>query len=94
MQIIVATHSMYPLMHKSKFNIIESQEGYVQRPAIAGQDEPYVRLHRPGDRRYRNRGPLGDEQAGENVEEIATEFGIPQDSVLWALAYQTSARAA
>lgn len=30
MQIIVATHSLYPLMNPKKFNIIESSEGYAQ----------------------------------------------------------------
>jgi predicted ATPase len=30
MQIIVATHSLYPLLHKNKFHIIESQNGYVK----------------------------------------------------------------
>jgi len=30
MQIIAATHSMYPLMHMNKFNIIETQTGYVE----------------------------------------------------------------
>ncbi len=30
MQIIAATHSMYPLMHKSKFNIIETRTGYLE----------------------------------------------------------------
>lgn len=30
MQIIVATHSMYPLLHKDKFHVIETQTGYVE----------------------------------------------------------------
>lgn len=30
MQIIAATHSLYPLLHKSKFHIIETQPGFVQ----------------------------------------------------------------
>ncbi len=28
MQVIVATHSVYPLLHRGKFNIIEAEEGY------------------------------------------------------------------
>jgi predicted ATPase len=28
MQVIVATHSLYPLMHPEKFNIIEAVPGY------------------------------------------------------------------
>ncbi len=28
MQVIVATHSVYPLLHPKKFNIIEAEEGY------------------------------------------------------------------
>jgi uncharacterized protein (DUF433 family) len=34
------------------------------------------------------------EQAGETVTEIAEEFDLTGDDVLWALAYETSARAA
>lgn len=29
-QIIVATHSMYPMLHPERFNIVEAVEGYVQ----------------------------------------------------------------
>jgi len=29
MQIIVATHSMYPLLHKDNFNLIEAEDGFV-----------------------------------------------------------------
>jgi energy-coupling factor transporter ATP-binding protein EcfA2 len=29
MQVIVATHSLYPLLHKDKFNLIESEPGFV-----------------------------------------------------------------
>ena len=29
MQIIVATHSLYPMLNKDKFNIIETETGFV-----------------------------------------------------------------
>jgi predicted ATPase len=29
MQVIVATHSLYPLLHKDKFNLIESEPGFI-----------------------------------------------------------------
>jgi len=29
MQVIVATHSLYPLLHKDKFNIIEAEAGFI-----------------------------------------------------------------
>ena len=48
------------------------------RPAIAGISTEVLWEH---------------ERAGESVEEIAAEFSVPTDSVLWALAYETSARA-
>jgi len=34
------------------------------------------------------------DQAGEDVDEIAEAFGLTVDDVRWALAYETSARAA
>ena len=34
------------------------------------------------------------EQAGEVADDIAEEFGLPAESVRWAVAYETSARAA
>lgn len=30
MQVIVATHSLYPILHPSKFNIIEAEDGYAK----------------------------------------------------------------
>lgn len=30
MQVVVATHSLYPLLHPKRFNIIEAADGYVQ----------------------------------------------------------------
>jgi uncharacterized protein (DUF433 family) len=34
------------------------------------------------------------EQAGEAVSDIAGDFDLDEEDVLWALAYETSARAA
>jgi uncharacterized protein (DUF433 family) len=49
------------------------------RPAVKGISTEAVREH---------------EQAGETVSDIAADFGLTDDDVLWALAYETSARAA
>jgi len=37
-QVIVASHSLYPLLHPAKFNLIETQKGYLEavRAAMAG----------------------------------------------------------
>ena len=32
-------------------------------------------------------------EAGETVDDIAADFGLSDDDVRWALAYETSARA-
>jgi uncharacterized protein (DUF433 family) len=49
------------------------------RPAVKGISTEAVREH---------------EQAGETVSDIAADFGLTDEDVLWALAYETSARAA
>ncbi len=55
---------------------------------------PDVRFGRPAIAGIATEVLWEHEQAGESVEEIAAEFSLQQDSVLWALAYETSARAA
>jgi uncharacterized protein (DUF433 family) len=54
---------------------------------------PNVRFGRPAVRGVGTEALWEHEQAGESVEEIAGEFDVPPDSVLWALAYETSAKA-
>jgi uncharacterized protein (DUF433 family) len=54
---------------------------------------PDVRFGRPAIAGIATEVLWEHEQAGESVEEIAAEFSMPQDRVLWALAYETSARA-
>ncbi len=48
------------------------------RPAVAGISTEVLWEH---------------DQAGESADEIAAEFELPGDTVRWALAYETSARA-
>lgn len=54
---------------------------------------PDVRFGRPAVRGVSTEVLWEHDQAGESVEEIAGEFDVPSDSVRWALAYETSARA-
>jgi uncharacterized protein (DUF433 family) len=54
---------------------------------------PNVRFGRPAIAGIATEVLWEHEQAGESVEEIAAEFSMPPDLVLWALAYETSARA-
>jgi uncharacterized protein (DUF433 family) len=54
---------------------------------------PDVRFGRPAVHGISTEALWEHEQAGENVEEISEEFGVPPESVRWALAYETSARA-
>jgi hypothetical protein len=49
------------------------------RPAVKGISTEAIREH---------------EQTGETVSDIADDFGLTDEDVLWALAYETSARAA
>ena len=49
------------------------------RPSVNGITTEAVREH---------------EQAGETVSDIAADFDLTEDDVRWALAYETSARAA
>jgi uncharacterized protein (DUF433 family) len=54
---------------------------------------PDVRFGRPAVLGFSTEAMWEHDQAGESAEEIAEEFDIPPDSVRWALAYETSARA-
>jgi uncharacterized protein (DUF433 family) len=54
---------------------------------------PDVRFGRPAITGIATEVLWEHEQAGESVEEIAAEFSMPPNLVLWALAYETSARA-
>ena len=55
---------------------------------------PEVRFGRPAVAGISTEAVWEHEQAGETTEDIASEFGLPPESVRWALAYETSARAA
>ena len=55
---------------------------------------PNVRFGRPAVLGVSTEAMWEHDQAGESAEEIAEEFDVPADSVRWALAYETSARAA
>jgi uncharacterized protein (DUF433 family) len=54
---------------------------------------PDIRFGRPAIAGIATEAFWEHEQAGESVEEIAEEFSVAPDAVLWALAYETSARA-
>ncbi|HEX8094492.1 DUF433 domain-containing protein [Jatrophihabitans sp.] len=54
---------------------------------------PDVRFGRPAVGGISTDVILEHEQAGEETSEIASAFGLPIDSVQWALAYEISARA-
>lgn len=56
--------------------------------------EPGTRFGRPAVRGISTDALWEHARAGENAEEIAGEFGIGPGDVRWALAYETSARAA
>jgi len=56
--------------------------------------EPDTRFGRPAVRGISTDALWEHAQAGENADEIAGEFGIAPADVRWALAYETSARAA
>jgi uncharacterized protein (DUF433 family) len=55
---------------------------------------PEVRFGRPAVAGISTEAMWEHDQAGETTEDIASEFGVPPESVRWALAYETSARAA
>jgi uncharacterized protein (DUF433 family) len=54
---------------------------------------PEVRFGRPAVAGISTEALWEHDQAGENAEQIAAEFELPPESVRWALAYETSARA-
>jgi uncharacterized protein (DUF433 family) len=54
---------------------------------------PDVRFGRPAVAGVATEVFWEHEGAGESIEEIANEFGVAPDVVVWALAYETSARA-
>ncbi len=54
---------------------------------------PDVRSGRPAVHGVSTEVMWEHEQAGESAEDIAAEFSVTADSVRWALAYETSARA-
>lgn len=55
--------------------------------------QPETRFGRPAVKGISTEVVWEHEQAGETPEEIAAEFGLSDDDVRWALAYETSARA-
>ena len=55
---------------------------------------PQVRFGRPAIGGVSTEVLWEHEQAGEVADDIAEEFGLPAESVRWAVAYETSARAA
>jgi len=56
--------------------------------------DPAVRFGLPAVGGIRTEVVWEHSEAGETDEDIADEFGMPVESVRWALAYETSARAA
>jgi uncharacterized protein (DUF433 family) len=56
--------------------------------------DPGVRFGRPAVSGISTEALWEHEQAGETTDDIASEFSLPVESVRWALAYETSARAA
>jgi uncharacterized protein (DUF433 family) len=55
---------------------------------------PDVRFGRPAVAGVATEVFWEHEGAGESIEGIADEFGVAPDQVMWALAYETSARRA
>ena len=55
---------------------------------------PAIRFGRPAVGGVSTEALWEHEQAGESADDIAEEFSLPAESVRWALAYETSARAA
>lgn len=55
---------------------------------------PDVRFGRPAIKGISTEVICEHDQAGEDIDEIAAAFGLSHDEVRWALAYETSARAA
>jgi uncharacterized protein (DUF433 family) len=56
--------------------------------------EPGMRAGRPAVKGISTEALWEHEQAGEAVTDIAADFDLDEEDVLWALAYETSARAA
>ena len=56
--------------------------------------EPGMRAGRPAVKGISTEALWEHEQAGEAVSDIAADFDLDDEDVLWALAYETSARAA
>lgn len=87
-----------------------ASEAFVQRVSWEGDlaagwrphDDPHspvlmapdVRFGRPAIKGVSTDVLWEHDQAGEDVEEIAEAFGLTSDDVRWALAYETSVRAA
>lgn len=55
---------------------------------------PEVRFGRPAVAGISTEALWEHEQAGESTEDVAEEFGLPLESVRWAVAYETSASTA
>jgi uncharacterized protein (DUF433 family) len=56
--------------------------------------QPGMRAGRPAVKGISTEVLWESEQAGEAVSDIASDFDLTEEDVLWALAYETSARAA
>lgn len=56
--------------------------------------EPGMRAGRPAVKGISTEALWEHEQAGEAVSDIAADYDLDEEDVLWALAYETSARAA
>ena len=63
-------------------------------PASPVRMDPAVRFGLPAVRGVRTEALWEHSDADETDDEIASEFDLPVDSVRWAMAYETSARAA
>jgi uncharacterized protein (DUF433 family) len=63
-------------------------------PASPVRMDPAIRFGLPAIGGVRTEMIWEHSVAGETDEEIAAEFDMPIDSVRWAMAYETSARAA
>lgn len=57
LQVIVATHSLYPLMHPGAFNIIEAVPGYMAQVVglMNGQPAPATKIEQPETRARKKR---------------------------------------
>jgi len=89
------------LSHQLQTRLLSECNGMRTSPSAGAHDDPHspVRmapdvLRQAGDQRNQHRGAVGHVESGEDLTEVAEAFDLEVDDVRWALAYETSMRAA